>query len=109
MSKTYKNLKTIACLDIGSSKMLCIIANIGNDGIEILGYGHKESKGISFGAISDIKMAQKSIINVVAEAERMAGLNISKIIVGISGSQILSTRKDVVDKILKGNQQSIVK
>jgi cell division protein FtsA len=102
MSKTYKNLKTIACLDIGSSKMLCIIANIGNDGIEILGYGHKESKGISFGAISDIKMAQKSIINVVAEAERMAGLNISKIIVGISGSQILSTRKDVVDKILKG-------
>ena len=102
MSKVYKNLKTVACLDIGSSKMLCIIANIGNDGIEILGYSHKESRGIAFGAISDIKLAQKSITNVIAEAERMAGLNVDKILVGISGSQLLSTRKDVVDKILKG-------
>jgi cell division protein FtsA len=102
MSKVYKNLKTVACLDIGSSKMLCIIANVGNDGIEILGYSHKESKGISFGAISDIKLAQKSIINVIAEAERMAGLNIEKILVGLSGSQLTSTRKDVVDKIIKG-------
>ena len=102
MSKIYKNLRTVACLDIGSSKMLCIIANIGNDGIEILGYSHKESRGISFGAISDIKLAQKSIINVVSEAERMAGLNIDKILIGISGSQLLSTRKDVVDKIAKG-------
>ena len=102
MSKVYKNLKTVACLDIGSSKMLCIIANIGNDGIEILGYSHKESRGIAFGAISDIKLAQKSITNVIAEAERMAGLNVDKILIGISGSQLLSTRKDVVDKILKG-------
>lgn len=101
MSKSYKNRKTVACLDIGSSKILCIIANIGNDGIDILGYGHKESKGISFGAISDLKLAQKSITNTVAEAERMAGLNIEKILIGISGCQIVSSRKDVVEKIAK--------
>ena len=101
MSKIYKNQKTLACLDIGSSKILCIIANIGNDGIEILGYGHKESRGINFGAISDIKLAQKSILNAVAEAERMAGLNVNKILIAISGSQILSNRKSVSDKISK--------
>jgi cell division protein FtsA len=101
MSKSYKNRKIVACLDIGSAKMLCIIASIGSDGIDILGYGHKESKGISFGAISDLKLAQKSITNAVAEAERMAGLNIDKILVGISGCQIVSTRKDIVEKIAK--------
>ena len=101
MSKSYKNRKIFSCLDIGSSKMLCIIASIGNDGIDILGFGHKESKGISFGAISDLKLAQKSITNTIAEAERMAGLNIDKVLIGISGCQITSTRKDVVEKIAK--------
>lgn len=101
MSKSYKNRKTVACLDIGSSKMLCIIANVGHDGIDILGYGHKESKGISFGAISDLKLAQKSITNTIAEAERMAGLNINKILIGIAGCQIVSTRKEIIEKIAK--------
>lgn len=84
---------------MGSSKMFCIIANVGNDGIDILGYGHKESKGISAGAISDMRLAQKSITNVVAEAERMAGFNIEKLLVGISGSQVVSSRTESCDKI----------
>ena len=101
MSKIYKNQNIVACLDIGSSKMLCIIASINIDGIEILGYSHKESKGISFGAISDVKLAQKSIANTVAEAERMAGLNVDEILIGISGSQVFSKREDVTTKISK--------
>lgn len=101
MSKIYKNQNIVACLDIGSSKILCIIASINIDGIEILGYSHKESKGISFGAISDVKLAQKSIVNTVAEAERMAGFNVDEILIGISGSQVFSKREDVTTKISK--------
>lgn len=84
---------------MGSSKMFCIIAAVGNDGIDILGYGHKESRGISAGAISDMRLAQKSITNVVAEAERMAGFNIEKLLVGISGSQVSSSRIESSNKI----------
>jgi cell division protein FtsA len=99
MSKNIKKGKIVACLDMGSSKLVCIIAAINGDEVEILGYGHKESKGISSSAISDMRLAQKSITNVVSEAERMAGFNIDRLLVGISGSQVSSSRKEVSTKI----------
>jgi cell division protein FtsA len=99
MAKNLKKEKIVACLDMGSSKLVCIIAAIGNDEMQILGYGHKESKGISASAISDMRLAQKSITNVVSEAERMAGFNIDRLLVGLSGSEVVSTRKEVGAKI----------
>lgn len=102
MAKNLKNFrkgKIVACLDMGSSKLVCIIANIINDEIQILGYGHKESKGISASAISDMRLAQKAITNVVSEAERMAGFNIDRLLVGISGKQVISNRKEFSVKI----------
>ncbi len=99
MAKLLQKGKIVACLDMGSSKLVCIIASISNDEIKILGYAHKESKGISASAISDMRLAQKSITNVVSEAERMAGFNIDKLLVGISGSQVNSVRREVNIKI----------
>lgn len=98
MTKNIRG-KIIACLDIGSSKLVCLIASINNDDIRILGYSHKESRGISMGAISDMKLAQKSITNAVSEAERMAGINIQRLIVSISGSQVSSNRLEEGIKI----------
>lgn len=99
MAKNFQKRKIVACLDLGSQKLMCIIAAIDQDEIKVLGYSHKEAKGISGGAISDMKLAQKSITNVVSEAERMAGLNIEKLLVGISASQVLSNRKEEFVKI----------
>ncbi len=99
MSKNLKKGKIVACLDMGSSKLVCIIASISNDEVEILGYGHKESKGITASAISDMRLAQKSITNVVSEAERMAGFNVDRLLIGISGSQVFSNRKEVSVKV----------
>lgn len=98
-TKNQKKGKIVACLDMGSSKLVCMIASINNDEIQVLGYGHKESKGITASAISDMRLAQKSITNVVSEAERMAGFNIDRLLVGISGSQVISARKEVSAKI----------
>ena len=99
MSKNYKKGKIVACLDMGSSKLVCIIASISGEEVRILGYGHKESKGITNSVITDMRLAQKSITNVVSEAERMAGFNIDKLLVGISGSQTISNRKEISGKI----------
>lgn len=98
--KNVKKGKIVACLDMGTSKLVCLIAAIdNNDEIRIIGYGHKESKGITDSAISDMRLAQKAITNVVSEAERMAGFNIDRVVVGISGSQVTSSRKEVSVKI----------
>jgi cell division protein FtsA len=99
MSKNFKKGKIVACLDMGSSKLVCIIASILGEDVKIVGYGHKESRGIKASAISDMRLAQKSITNVVSEAERMAGFNIDRLLIGISGSQVTSTRKEVSTKI----------
>lgn len=99
MSKNLKKGKIVACLDMGSSKLICMIAATESDKVKILGYSHKESRGIAASAISDMRLAQRAITNVVSGAERMAGLNIDKLLVGISGSQVTSVRYEVGVKI----------
>lgn len=99
MSKKTHKGKIVACLDIGSSKLVCVIASINGEQLKIIGYGHKESRGILASAISDMRLAQKSITNVVAEAERMAGLNIDQLLVGISGCQISSAHQEISNKV----------
>jgi cell division protein FtsA len=91
--------KVVACLDIGTTKLVCIIAAVDDKEITVLGYGYRESRGIIASAISDMKMAQKAITNVVCDAERMAGFNIDRLIVGLSGAQTLSQKKIVKSKI----------
>ncbi len=76
MSKKTHKGKIVACLDMGSSKLVCVIASINGEQLKIIGYGHKESRGIVASAISDMRVAQKSITYGVAEAEGMDGLNI---------------------------------
>ncbi len=107
MAKSFNKGKIIACLDMGSSKLMCLIAAVDGDQIKILGYSHKESRGIVNGAISDMRLAQKAITNTVAEAERMAGLNIEKLLIGISGSQVISSRKEEHIKISSDMVKSV--
>ena len=91
--------KIVACLDLGTTKMVCLIASIMDEKIKILGYGYKESKGIVASAISDMRLAQRSIINAISDAEKMAGFNINRVVVGLSGSQAVSQIREVNSKI----------
>ena len=55
MTHSFNRLTTFAALDIGSSKVCCVIAKISRDGrINIAGYGYNASKGIKNGIITDI-------------------------------------------------------
>lgn len=91
--------KIVACLDMGTTKTTCIIAAINQKKISVLGYSYKKSKGIVASSISDMRLAEESILNVVSDAEKKAGFNIDRIIVGLSGSRILSERKEVSNKV----------
>lgn len=99
MTKNPRKGKIVACLDMGSSKVVCLIASIDAGEIKIIGYGHKKSNGITGSAVSDMKLAQEAVMDAVTEAEKMSGLNIDRLLVGISGSQITSSRKEVSIKI----------
>ncbi|MAF68926.1 MAG: cell division protein FtsA [Micavibrio sp.] len=63
-----------AALDVGSTKIACIIARTIDDkgGLEIVGVGHQKSKGIKNGVVVDIAQAEEAIRQTVHTAETMA-------------------------------------
>lgn len=86
----------IACLDIGSSKICCFIAEVKAHGtIEVIGIGHQASRGIKSGAIIDLKSAETAIAHAVEAAEMMAkdhlqGQPIRSVFVNVPGVHALS-------------------
>ena len=85
------NRSTIAALDIGSSKVCCIIARVNKDKkINIIGYGYNASQGIKNGVITDINQATISVCNAVEDAEQKANERIDSIILNVSGDKTSS-------------------
>ncbi|MFD2612813.1 cell division protein FtsA [Paenibacillus gansuensis] len=78
----------IVSLDIGTSKVRAIIGEITNGTINIIGVGSADSEGIRKGAIVDIDQTVQSIRNSIDHAERMVGIQISEVAVGITGNHI---------------------
>ncbi|MFB6363806.1 cell division protein FtsA [Paenibacillus elgii] len=78
----------IVSLDIGTSKVRAIIGEVVNGAINIIGVGSADSQGIRKGAIVDIDQTVQSIRSAVDHAERMVGVQISEVYVGISGNHI---------------------
>jgi len=78
----------IVGLDIGSSLIKVVIGEIANNQFQIIGVGSAESKGISKGTIVDIDQTVESIRIAVEQAERMVGIEIKQVFVGIMGNHI---------------------
>lgn len=86
------NRNTIAALDIGSSKVCCIIAHLTKDKrIKVVGYGYNASNGIKNGVITDINQATISVCNAVEDAEQKANERIDSVIFNVSGSKTTSS------------------
>ncbi len=75
-------------LDIGTSSVKVIIGEMVNDTFNILGVGNVKSAGLRKGAIVDIDETVLSIRKAVEQAERMVGMEIKKVVVGISGNHV---------------------
>ena len=83
--------KMIVGLDIGTSKVVAIVGEIGPEGdIEVVGIGSNPSKGMKKGVVVNIESTVQSIQRAVEEAELMAGCQIHSVYVGIAGSHIRS-------------------
>jgi len=77
----------IAALDIGTTKIACLIARQKEaGGLEVVGIGHQLSRGIKSGTITDISEAETSIVAAVHAAEQMVGETIEEVMVSIGGS-----------------------
>jgi cell division protein FtsA len=80
----------IVGLDIGTSKVACIVAELNTDELEIIGLGSSPSKGLKKGMVVNIESTTDSIRRAVEEAELMAGCSIASVHCGISGAHVRS-------------------
>lgn len=86
--KAEKNL--IVGLDIGTSKVVAIVAEVSADSMEVIGIGSHPSRGLKKGVVVNIESTVQSIQRAVEEAELMAGCQIHSVYAGIAGSHIRS-------------------
>jgi len=77
---------TVLAIDIGSTKICAIIAEIKDSEVTIQGHGITKSQGVKKGAITNIELASKSIKKAINDAKRIAGSNITSATVSISNA-----------------------
>lgn len=89
MTKDSKDL--IIGLDIGTSKVVAMVAEMMPDGrYEIIGLGQHASSGLKKGVVVNIETTVASIQRTLEEAELMADCKIRNVFTGIAGSHIRS-------------------
>jgi cell division protein FtsA len=76
-------------LDVGTSKVCAIVGEIVEDGgLDVVGIGVAESRGIRRGVIVNLEAAVESIKKAVEEAELMAGVEIDAVHLSMAGPHI---------------------
>jgi len=75
-------------VDLGTTKIAAIIAEVEDDDLKIVGVGSTPSNGLKRGVIVNLEKAIESIQKAVDEASRMAGVKVDSCYAGISGSHI---------------------
>ena len=86
---SFSKNSIIAALDIGSSKVSCLIGKLDNhNNLSIIGAGFQESKGLISGIITDMNALETSIRNCLTSAEKMAAVRVKKINIGFSSVNI---------------------
>jgi len=83
--------QAIASLDIGSSKITCLIGRYdpsSKAGFTFLGGGRQQSRGFNGGSIKDMDALERSVRLAVEDAERQAGERIEHVVLGITGPRV---------------------
>ena len=78
--------ETILAIDIGSTKICAIIAEVEGGRIQIIGHGIGRSQGVKKGIITNIELASKSIKKAISDAKRISGSTISTATISISNA-----------------------
>jgi cell division protein FtsA len=83
-----RNEELVVGLDIGTTKICAVVAQINAGAVEVIGIGSSPSKGLRRGVVIDIDVTVESIRKAIEEAELMAGCEINSVYAGIAGGHI---------------------
>ena len=100
MSKVREDKNLIVGLDIGTSKIVTIVAELLPEGsLKVIGLGQHPSRGLKKGVVINIDSTMQAIQRSIEEAELMADCKINTVFTGIAGSHIKSLNSHGMVKI----------
>lgn len=83
--------RTIAVLDVGTSKVAALIALVGPDGEpRVIGTGQKPCAGLRRGLVTDFEKTEAAIRGAIDQAERAAGVQVDRVYAAISAGNLTS-------------------
>jgi cell division protein FtsA len=94
-----KRTALVACLDIGTSKIACMIARLKpcppsealrgrSHAVELVGYSQIQSRGVKAGAVVDLAGCEQQVRQAVALAEEMARVRVESVLLSVSGGRL---------------------
>ena len=99
--------KIIVGLDIGTTKVACIVGREAENGkIEILGYGKSPSIGVRGGVVNNISETVDAIKRAVNQASEQSNVDIKRVSVGIAGQHIKSVQHRGV--MMRDNHEEVI-
>lgn len=89
----------VAALDIGTSKIACLIARLKpcppsdalrgrTHAVELIGLSHIQSRGVKAGAVVDLNECEQAVRQAVALAERMAKVRVESVLLSVSAGRL---------------------
>src|SRR5215207_3943369 len=80
-------------LDVGTSKVRCVVGEAEAGKLKIVGIGESDSRGLRRGIVTGAEAVSESIRKAVGEAERVSGLEIDSAVVNLSGEHFRGENK----------------
>ena len=109
MANTTNKDEFIVALDIGTTKVLCLVADYDENGeIRLVGVGQEACSGLNKGVISEIDATVNSIRKAKDQARTMTNCKFTKVITGIAGNHIQSYNGNAAINILNDREQEII-
>jgi cell division protein FtsA len=77
----------VAALDVGTSKVACVIGRAEQGSLKILGSALRESNGLKAGTVTSLELAEESIRDCTAAAENHADARIQNVLISVNCGQ----------------------
>jgi cell division protein FtsA len=78
----------IVGLDIGTTKVLAVVGEVGAEGIDVTGVGEAKCNGLRKGVVVNIESTVAAINEAIERASAMAGVEIATVYAGIAGAHV---------------------